>query len=164
MVLADLGKERKALKEIIDSFVSNTQVLGWAIAFLVFAVAEAVTFNALVSIWFAIAALLAMFAALAGLSFIWQLVIFVVGSTLLLAATRSLVKRMKKNKAPDPNEDYDIGKSAVVIEALCSRTGEGRVKLDGVDWAARSENGDDIAKGEVVTVKKVDGAKLIVAK
>ena len=163
MALADLGKERKALKEIIDSFVSNTQVLGWAIAFLVFAVAEAVTLNALVSIWFAIAALLAMFAALAGLSFIWQLVIFVVGSTLLLAATRALVKRIKKNKSPDPNEDYDIGKS-VVIEALCSRTGEGRVKLDGVDWAARSENGDDIAKGEVVTVKKVEGAKLIVAK
>ena len=108
MALADLGKERKALKEIIDSFVSNTLVLGWAIAFLVFAVAEAVSLIALVSIWFAIAALLAMFAALAGPSFIWQLVIFVVGSTLLLAATRALVKRMKKNKAPDPNEEYDI--------------------------------------------------------
>lgn len=152
------------MREIIDTFVSNTQVLGWAIAFVVFLIVEGVTLNALVSIWFAAAALLAMFAAMAGLGFVWQLAIFVVSSIVLLVATKALVKKLHgKKKIPDPNKDYDIGKSAVVIEEVCNQTNKGRVKLDGVDWAARSESGAKIAEGTVVTVKKVDGSKLIVA-
>lgn len=151
------------MKEIIAAFVSDTQVLGWAIAFVIFLVVEGVTLNALVSIWFAVAALLAMFAAMAGLGFVWQLSIFVVSSIVLLIATKALVKKLRGNK-PDPNADYDIGKSAVVIEDVCNIANKGRVKLDGVDWAARSADGSDIAEGTVVTVKKVDGSKLIVTR
>ncbi|MGN0634422.1 MAG: NfeD family protein [Oscillospiraceae bacterium] len=150
------------MKEFFETFISNTQILGWAIAFVVFLIVEGVTLNALVSIWFAAAALFAMFAAMAGLGFVWQLAIFVVSSVVLLIATKTLVKQMHKNKQ-DPNMDYDIGKTAVVIETVCNETSSGRVKLDGVDWAARSEDGRNICEGTTVTVKKVDGAKLIVA-
>jgi membrane protein implicated in regulation of membrane protease activity len=116
-----------------------------------------------VSIWFAIAALLSMFAAMAGLGFVWQLLIFVVSSIILLIATKALVKKMRENQT-DPNKEYDIGKNARVIEEICNETSSGRVKLDGVDWAARSEDGMNISVGEIVTVKKVDGAKLIVSR
>jgi membrane protein implicated in regulation of membrane protease activity len=150
------------LRELFQTFISDTQILGWAIAFVVFLIAEAVTLNALVSIWFAVAALLAMFAAIAGLGFVWQLAIFVVASIVLLITTKSLVKKLR-GKAPDPNKDYDIGKSALVIEEIRNSENKGRVKLDGVDWAARSEDGSQIPEGETVTVKQIDGSKLIVS-
>lgn len=152
------------MKDFFETFISDTQVLGWAIAFVVFLIVEGITLNALVSIWFAAAALLAMFAAMAGLSFVWQLLIFVVASVILLIATKSVVKKLRKNKPADPNSDYDIGKTALVIKKVCNASNEGRVTLDGVDWAARSDDGADIEEGEMVTVKRVDGAKLIVAR
>jgi membrane protein implicated in regulation of membrane protease activity len=148
---------------MFDTLISNTQILGWAIAFVVFLIVEGVTLNALVSIWFAFAALFAMFAAIAGLSFFWQLLIFVVSSIVLLIATKALVKKLRGN-TPDPNRDYDIGKTALVIEEICNEKNVGRVRLDGADWAARSSDGGKISEGATVTVEKVDGSKLIVSR
>ncbi len=152
------------MKDILEALVSDPYVLGWFIAFLAFLIAEAATLHALVSIWFAIAAILAMIAAVAGLAFIWQLLIFVVSSVILLFATRALVKRIRQRRVADPTEDYDIGKTAIVIEGIDNEQGLGRVKLDGVDWAARSDDGAEIGKGTVVTVRKIDGSKLIVTR
>ena len=105
-----------------------------------------------------------MIAAVAGLPFIWQLLIFVAASVVLLFATRSIVKRIRERRTSDPTEDYDIGKTAIVIEGIDNEQGLGRVKLDGVDWAARSADGGEIGEGAVVTVRKIDGSKLIVTR
>lgn len=148
--------------DLLNAFINDSQVVGWAIAFVVFLVVEGVTLNSLVSIWFAFAALFAMIAAIAGLGFIWQLAVFVFSSIILLIATRAVVKKMRK-KASDPTLDYDIGKTALVIEDIRNDLNEGRAKLDGADWAARSENGQVISKGEIVTVVRIDGSKLIVS-
>ncbi|SDA18855.1 Membrane protein implicated in regulation of membrane protease activity [Ruminococcus sp. YE71] len=152
------------MKDILEALVSDPYVFGWFIAFLMFLVAEAATLHALVSIWFAIAAVLAMIAAVAGLAFIWQLLIFVAASVVLLFATKSIVKRIRESRTSDPTEDYDIGKTAIVIEGIDNEQGLGRVKLDGVDWAARSADGGEINEGAVVTVRKIDGSKLIVTR
>ncbi len=152
------------MAEVFSSLVTNTQIIGWAVAFVVFLIIEGITPGTLVSIWFAAAALFSMLAAIAGLGFVWQLAIFVAASIILLIVSRPLVKRIRKPEGEDPNENYDLGKTAVVVEHVCNKTGEGRVKLDGVDWAARSEDGGDIEEGAVVTVKQVDGTKLIVAR
>lgn len=151
------------MKEFFQDFISNAQVVGWAVAFVIFLIAEGLTFNALVSVWFAVAAIFAMFAAMAGLGFIWQFVIFAISSVVLFFLTRPLIRKLKGNP-PDPNTDYDIGKTAVVIEDVVNKEGKGRVKLDGVDWAARSADGGDITEGSIVTVKSVDGSKLIVGR
>lgn len=152
------------MKEMLEAMFSDSYIAGWTVAFVIFLIAEAATFHALVSIWFAIAAVAAMLAALAGLNFVWQLTIFVAVSAVLLVLTRSFVKKLRKNGAPDPNENYDIGKTAIVIEGIDNELGSGRVKLDGVDWAARSADGGSIIEGSVVTVRKIDGSKLIVAR
>jgi membrane protein implicated in regulation of membrane protease activity len=61
------------------------------------------------------------------------------------------------------NADLDIGESAVVIEEINENTGSGRVTLKGVDWSAvPAVSGSIIPKGSIVTVKKVQGAKLTV--
>ncbi|MBR4555161.1 MAG: NfeD family protein [Ruminococcus sp.] len=143
--------------------MDTTMVIFWAIAFGVFVIAEVATLNALVSIWFAVGSLGAMFFALGGLSFVWQMVMFVGLSTLILIVTRPLVKKMQGRKYAT-NFELDIGKSAMVIESIDNQLGQGRVKLDGTDWSARSEDGSPIEEGAIVTVKMVDGSKLIVSR
>lgn len=152
------------MEELFKAAAANPQITGWAIAFVVFLIVEGLTLNALVSIWFAAGALLAMLAAIAGLNFVWQLAIFAVSSAVLLVLSRPLVKRLQRKTPQDPTENHDIGKKATVVEPINNDSGEGRVKLDGVYWAARSADGGDIAEGAIVTVCKVDGSKLIVAR
>ncbi len=141
----------------------NSLVFVWAGLFVVFVIAEIATLNALVSVWFAVGSLGAMFLALADVPFVWQMVMFVGLSTVILIVTRPIVKKMQGRKYAT-NFELDIGKTAMVIESINNQLGEGRVKLEGTDWSARSEDGSPIEKGTVVTVKMVDGAKLIVAR
>ena len=143
--------------------MDTTMVIIWAVCFVVFVIAEVATLNALVSVWFAVGSLGAMFLAMADVSFVWQMVMFVGLSTVILIATRPLVKKMQGRRYAT-NFELDIGKTARVIEAIDNTLGEGRVKLDGTDWSARSEDGTPIEEGAIVTVKMVDGAKLIVAR
>ncbi|MGN0691579.1 MAG: NfeD family protein, partial [Oscillospiraceae bacterium] len=60
--------------------------------------------------------------------------------------------------------ELDIGKTAEVIETIDSLSGTGRVRLDGVDWSARSEDGSLIEKGANVTVTASESTTLIVRK
>ena len=140
-----------------------TMVVFWAVAFVVLLIAEIATATALVSVWFAVGALAALVATLFDLGVVWQMAIFVFVSAFVLIITRPLVRKMQGRKYAT-NYELDIGKKAVVIEPINNQLGQGRVKLDGTDWSARSENGDPINNGEIVTVKMVDGSKLIVTK
>lgn len=149
--------------EFLTSFFSNSQTVGWAVAFIVFLIIEAATSYALVSIWFAFGALGALLVAMDNFGFAVQLSVFVVTSAILLIASKPLVKKLK-GKTIDPNKDYDLGRSATVIEAIDNNSGVGRVRLNGTDWAAVSADGSPIEKDSIVTVSKVDGAKLIVSR
>ena len=62
------------------------------------------------------------------------------------------------------NYELDIGKTAVVTEDINNALSVGRVKLNGVNWDARSEDGMEISAGSIVTVKEISGSKLIVSK
>lgn len=60
--------------------MATLKIVFWALAFVFFVVCEVATGTALVSIWLAIAALIAMFCAIAKLSFLTQCIVFVVSS------------------------------------------------------------------------------------
>ncbi len=143
--------------------MSTLLIVGWAIAFVFFIVVEIATATALVSIWLAFGALIAMFFAIAGVGFVTQLAVFVIASVFLLIVTRPLAKKMQGEKF-HTNFELDVGKTAVVIEKINNRVSEGRVRINGTDWSARSEDDSIIEEGAVVTVRQVDGSKLIVAK
>lgn len=134
----------------------------WGIIFAVMVIFELATFQ-LVSIWFAAGAVGGFIAALCHLSFANQLLIFVLASLVLLAATRPLLKKVSIGKAQATNADLDIGKTASVIEEINNETGTGRVRINGVDWKAVSENETVIPEGSIVVVREVAGAKLIVS-
>ena len=116
----------------------------------------------LVSIWFAFGAAGAFIGTLADLGFTGQLGIFVLVSLLLLLVTRPFLAKLRVKQTPPMNADKDIGKQAVVIETVDAAHGTGRVRANGVDWSAVSETGEVLEVKTIVTVSRVDGAKLIV--
>lgn len=138
-------------------------VIVWTVVLIAALIIEASTF-ALVAIWFAAGALGALIAAGLGAPLIVQLIIFTVLAALMLIFTRPLLKKLFPNKFIPTNSELEIGKTAVVIQAIDNETGKGRVKLSGVDWAAISENGEDIPEGETVIVKEIRSAKAVVSR
>lgn len=134
----------------------------WLIASAVFLLVEIMTLG-LTSIWFAGAAVVAAILALIGIPFLIQMLIFVVVTCLLFALTRPIAKRYLNNKVQKTNTDALIGQRAIVKETINNMESRGRVQLNGQDWTARSiEAGEIIPAGSEVTVRKIQGVKLIV--
>ncbi|WP_294751225.1 NfeD family protein [uncultured Ruminococcus sp.] len=140
------------------------EILFWALAVIAFVIAEVLTIQ-LVSIWFAAGAFVTLFATyFFELSWIQQLGVFIVASAVFLVMSLPLIRKRKKNRAVATNADLDVGRHATVIEEINCDKGTGRVTLSGVNWSAVPENENEvISEGTVVIVKKVMGAKLLVA-
>lgn len=133
----------------------------WLILFIVFVIIEASTLN-LITIWFAIGALLAMFVALLGVPVYFQVVIFIISSAIMLAFTKPIVQNVLKVKKERTNADRVIGEIGIVVEKIDPINGTGQVKVGGQMWAARSIDDAVIEVNEKVEVKKISGVKLFV--
>ena len=132
-------------------------------------VVELVT-TQLVCVWFAASAMVtailtAIFGDM-GFGIVWQIVVFTVLSVALLFATRPLVKKLlkKRTEKQKTNLELYIGKEAIVVEDINNIKGEGAVKIGGIIWSARSENGESISKEEIVIFKEINGNKAIVVR
>lgn len=133
----------------------------WIIMAIAFAVFEVIT-TQLVSIWFTIGAIGALAAYFLGAGQTAQIVTFVVVSVIALLLTRPLVKKYAKPKIQPTNADMLLNKEAVVTESINNTYAKGAVKIQGIEWTARSENDGEIPEGEIVIVKAIEGVKLIV--
>lgn len=134
----------------------------WVVALVVFLIVEAVTAG-LVSIWFVFGSLVALICAALGAAVWLQIFWFVIVSVATLVLTRPLVKRYVDSRSVATNADRSIGRAAVVTERIDNLAATGAVKLDGVVWTARStDDAVAIETGERVTVRAIEGAKLIV--
>ena len=134
----------------------------WVVALVVFLIVEAVTAG-LVSIWFVFGSLVALICAALGAAVWLQIFWFVIVSVATLVLTRPLVKRYVDSRSVATNADRSIGRTAVVTERIDNLAATGAVKLDGVVWTARStDDAVAIETGEHVTVRAIEGVKLIV--
>lgn len=134
----------------------------WVVALIVFLIVEAVTAG-LVSIWFVFGSLVALICAALGAAVWLQIFWFVIVSVATLVLTRPLVKRYVDSRSVATNADRSIGRAAVVTERIDNLAATGAVKLDGVVWTARStDDAVAIETGERVTVRAIEGVKLIV--
>lgn len=134
---------------------------GIAVALLIVELAT----TELVAVWFSAAALvLGVIAAIfPTLDIVWQVLIFVVLSAALVAATRPLVKKlMKRGKNRETNLELIVNHKALVVEEINNDMEQGAVKINGLVWNARSENGETIVKDRLVVVKNIQGNKAIV--
>lgn len=134
----------------------------WLIASAVFLLIEILTLG-LTSIWFAGGAVVAAIAALFGVPFLVQMLLFIAVTCLLFALTRPVAKRYLNNRVQKTNTDALIGQTALVKETINNMESKGYVQLNGQDWTARSaEAGEIIPAGCEVVVKEIQGVKLIV--
>lgn len=138
-------------------------VFVWIAAAIAFIIIEAST-TQLVTIWFAAGSAAATIAALLKAGTPVQLIVFVAVSFIALVVTRPIVKKLTKQNFSPTNADRFIGETAIVTQCIDNIAETGLVKLQGTVWTARSAEGNTIAEGETVTVKKIEGVKLIVEK
>jgi len=141
--------------------------MNWAaymwLAFMVgFVIAEAACPFHLVSIWFAVGSLAAMLAAVLGAQLWLQITLFLMVSVGLLIATLPLVKKFVIPKQEKTNVESVIGSMGYVTEAVDNLSAAGQVKLGGMYWTARSEDGHTIPAGTLVEVTKIEGVKVFV--
>lgn len=133
----------------------------WIAVLVAAVVVEALT-NDFVAIWFFPASLVSMILSLFDTSPWLQLILFLVIGLALVVATRPLCRKFLATKEEKTNVDALVGKCCIVTEEICNIKEQGEVKLGGLCWSARAADGRVIPVGEHVTVKKIQGVKLIV--
>lgn len=130
----------------------------WLGLIIFFAVLEMATVG-LVCIWFSAGAVAALITSVLTNSVAVQIAVFLVVSLVALIVTRPLIKRHKMDRLVPTNADMNIGRKGMVIAQITPDL-PGRVKLDGVDWSARSK--ETLAPDTLCIVTALDGATLTV--
>ena len=133
----------------------------WLVLMVICLVVEALTVS-MVTLWFAAGAVVALLLSLLHLQVWVQVVVFFVVSIALLACMRPMFRRHVAPKLTPTNVDAIVGTRAVVTAEIDNVCAAGQVKLNGMDWSARSATGEIIPAGTQVRVERVEGVKLFV--
>lgn len=139
----------------------NWAAICWLVLTVLFLLAEAVTVT-VISLWFAAGALAAMAMALVGGGIWLQVLTFLVVSAVALTALRPLTRKYLTPKLTATNIDSVIGAVGIVTAEIDNIAAAGQVKLNGMEWSARSTSGDIIPAGTKIRVDKIEGVKVFV--
>lgn len=144
-------------KEAVDM-----EAIFWLVLLIVLLGIEIVTVG-LTTIWFAGGCLFALGTYALGLDLVWQIIVFLIVSLILLIFTRPLaVKYINTNKLKT-NYEGIIGKVVRLNEDVDNISGTGSATVNGVEWTVRTQNDKDIIKkGTIVKITDINGVKLIV--
>ena len=140
----------------------NWAAIIWLGLTVVFLIAEASTVT-VISLWFAAGSLTAMVMALVGGAVWMQALTFLVVSAAALTALRPLVRKYLTPKLTATNVDSIIGSVGIVTSDIDNLTAAGQVKLNGMEWSARSTSGESIETGTKIRVDKIEGVKVFVS-
>ena len=132
----------------------------WLILAGIFLIVEIISVGFLV-FWFSIGALIAMVASFFIPNTIVQTAIFVLSSTVLLFATKPLVKKILPGDVKT-NSFSIIGKIAKVTIDIEPIEGKGQIKFGTEVWSAKSVDDTFIAKDTEVEIVEINGVKAIV--
>ena len=133
----------------------------WLIVMIGFLIAEAVTVG-LVGIWFAGGALVAVILSLFEVSPLMQIIVFFAVSICLLVFTRKIFVEKLNTGKENTNVDALIGETGQVTMTI-NPMEVGQVKLKGQVWSALADDSLlTIEEGTYVTIKAIEGVKLIV--
>ena len=128
----------------------------WLIFFIILVIIELITVN-LVTIWFALGALITSLVSLYTTDTVILLAFFVVTSLLLLILTKPVVEKLKVKKVVATNLDQVIGKTGIVSVPI-EKDKIGEVKVLGKTWSAYSDK--EISKDKKVKILSISGVKL----
>ena len=139
------------------------EMIFWLIVFVALLVIEIATLG-LTTIWFAAGALVAFLAAYIGFGVPVQVIIFLAVSIILLILTRPIAIKYFNQERQKTNAESLIGQKAIVIEEVNPLQATGKVEVNGLEWSAKTEESDRIEVSTVVSIKGIQGVKLIVEK
>lgn len=138
------------------------EVFIWLAILTFFLVAEAVTVQ-LTTIWFAGGALVAALAAGMGAEEWLQIILFLAVSLILLILARPVLKKCLNKGMVRTNVNSLMDQSAVVIQKIDNLAQTGQVRINDIEWLARTADDKEIIPEKtVVTITEVRGVKLIV--
>ena len=101
-------------------------------------------------------------ACYAGANLTVQILLFLCVSLVLLIFTRPLAMKYFNKETIQTNANSLIGKKAVVIQEIDNLAQTGQVRINDIEWTARSADDEKIGEGTVVTIEEIRGVKLIV--
>jgi membrane protein implicated in regulation of membrane protease activity len=135
----------------------------WLLVACGFGAGEVLSGSAFFLAPFAIGAALAA-AVDAAIGDVASVIVFVIASVATLMLVRPLVtSRLFQGPTARTNAQALIGKPAVVLEPIGSTHGDGRVRIGGEIWSARSvDPGEEIPVGKEVQVVQIEGATALV--
>jgi len=146
---------------MIDLVINNLPWF-WLGMVVVFTVIEVFTAG-LTTIWFAIGSIPMIFLSFLPIPFLYQVLIMLVISIVLLIFTRPFfVKKLNANKEKT-NVDALIGKTALVTKKI-TKFEKGEVKIDGKIWTAKSVSDEDLDAGTECLLQSIEGVTAIVSK
>lgn len=136
---------------MIDYLIANMWQV-WAVVSIICLILELSSGDFFI-ICFSIGAVFGIIAAVLGLGVYWQLFIFAVFSLLSVIFIRPVALRyLHKNEPNKPsNADALLGRTGRVTETV-KAGGNGYVQIDGDQWKAVSQTGNDIPVGTTVRV------------
>lgn len=147
------------MNEIVLFFAENLPLF-WLAVMIFCLIVEGLS-QALTTIWFACGSLVMIFISFLPISFIWQLLVFMILSSLLLVFTRPFAVKKLHVKATPLNSDSLAGQKAVVVKDI-SEFNRGEIKINGVIWTAKSEDGSSLSEGQKCIIAGIEGATAIV--
>lgn len=139
-----------------------SMTLIWTIVLVMAIVIEALTVD-LVSIWFALGALVALITETFHVDVTIQIILFTIISIGSVIITRPLAKKYLHGNIIKTNYDRAIGKHCLVTETI-TPDNKGEVKVMGTLWLAASLNNELIEAGEYAEVVSIEGAHVVVKK
>lgn len=135
----------------------------WLGLVVLFFVVEAACPLHLVSVWFAVGSLAALVVNALGGPLWLQITVFLVVSCALLAALWPVTRKFLNPGRTATNLDSVIGTVGLVTGPIDNVAATGQVKLNGMEWTARSTSGEPIAEGIRVRVDRIEGVKVYVS-
>lgn len=140
----------------------NWAAIVWLVLLVIFLIAEAACPIHLVSIWFAVGALVALLLAMVDGAVWLQVTAFVLVSAVLLALLWPLVRKYLNPNIEKTNVDAIVGSAGLVTVAIDNLLAQGQVKLGAMEWTARSTDGAPIPVGATIRVDRIEGVKAFV--
>ena len=140
----------------------NEMLIFWLVLLILCIGIEVLTLG-LTTIWFAGGALVAIFASLLYAPIFVQIILFFLVSLLMLFFTRPIAMRYFNKDRIKTNVESMVGRQAIVTGEIDNVKATGQVTVNGQEWTARSwDDRVKIPEGAVVTVRAINGVKLIV--
>ena len=135
----------------------------WLVLLVLFVIVEAACPIHLISVWFASGSLAALVVNWFHGPLWLQVLIFVLVSGGLLLALWPFTKKFLNPNVTATNIDSVIGSIGIVTSSIDNIEAHGQVKLNGMEWTARSTTGEPIAAHTRVQVDKIEGVKVFVS-